>query len=67
LLQAAQRYSDGTRPLLAAKALEAAAEALLRVGDCHQAHTCFHQAVEIYSSLGAAFDVARLNDRADSS
>ena len=67
LLQAAQRYSEGTRPLLAAKALEAAAEAFLRVGDLHQAHTCSNQAVEIYSSLGAAFDVARLNDRSDSS
>jgi DNA-binding CsgD family transcriptional regulator len=60
LLQAAQRYSDGTRPLLAAKALEAAACEFVAVGDRDQARVAFTNAVEIYSSLGAATDAARL-------
>jgi DNA-binding CsgD family transcriptional regulator len=60
LLQAAQRYSDGTRPLLAAKALEAAASEFVAAGDRDQARAAFTDAVEIYSSLGAATDAARL-------
>jgi DNA-binding CsgD family transcriptional regulator len=60
LLEAAQRYSDGTRPLLAAKALEAAANEFIAVGDRDQARPAFTDAVEIYSSLGAATDAARL-------
>jgi DNA-binding CsgD family transcriptional regulator/tetratricopeptide (TPR) repeat protein len=60
LLQAAQRYSEGTRPLLAAKALEAAAGEFVAVGDRGQARAAFTDAVEIYSSLGAATDAARL-------
>jgi DNA-binding CsgD family transcriptional regulator len=60
LLQAAQRYSDGRRPLLGAKALEAAASEFIAVGDRDQARAAFTDAVEIYSSLGAASDAARL-------
>ena len=60
MLQAAQRYSDGTRPLLAAKALEAAAGEFIAAGDRDQARAAFIEAVETYSSLGAAADVARL-------
>jgi len=60
LIQAAQRYSDGTRPLLAAKALEAAAALLVAADDRDQARAAFTDAVEIYSSLGAAADTARL-------
>jgi DNA-binding CsgD family transcriptional regulator len=60
LLQAAQRYSDGKRPLLAAKALEAAAGEFVAVGDRDQARAAFTDAVELYSSLGAATDAARL-------
>jgi DNA-binding CsgD family transcriptional regulator len=60
LLQAAQRYSDGTRPLLAAKALEAAASEFIAAGDRGQARAAFMGAVDAYSSLGAAADVARL-------
>jgi DNA-binding CsgD family transcriptional regulator len=60
LLQAAQRYSDGTRPLLAAKALEAAADEFVAVGDRDRARAAFIQAVEIYTSLGAATDAAGL-------
>jgi len=63
LMQAAQRYSDGTRPLLAAKALEAAAGEFVAVGDRDQARAAFIRAVEIYTSLGAAADVARLQAR----
>jgi len=62
-MQAAQRYSDGTRPLLAAKALEAAAGEFVAVGDRDQARAAFIRAVEIYTSLGAAADVARLQAR----
>ena len=60
LLQAAQRYSEGTRPLLAAKALEAAAGQFAFSGDRDQARAAFIQALEIYTSLGAAADAARL-------
>jgi DNA-binding CsgD family transcriptional regulator len=60
LLQAAQRYSDGTRPLLAAKALEAAAGEFVAAGDRDQARAAFTDAVEIYTSLGAATDAAHL-------
>jgi len=60
LLRAAQRYSDGTRPLLAAKALEAAAGEFIAAGDRDQARAAFTDAVEIYTALGAAMDAARL-------
>jgi DNA-binding CsgD family transcriptional regulator/tetratricopeptide (TPR) repeat protein len=60
LLQAAQRYSDGTRPLLAAETLEAAAGELVAAGDRDQGRAAFIQAMEIYTSLGAAADAARL-------
>ena len=60
LLQAAQRYTEGTRPLLTAKALEAAAGEFIDAGDRDQARAAFIGAVETYSSLGAAADVARL-------
>ncbi len=60
LLAAAQRYADIGRPLLTAKALEAAAGHFVDVGDRGQARTAFSRAVEIYTALGAAADVARL-------
>ena len=60
LLAAAERYDDAGLPLLSAKALEAAAEEFVRTGDRGQARTAFTQAVEVYTSLGAAADVARL-------
>jgi DNA-binding CsgD family transcriptional regulator len=63
LLQAAQRYSDGTRPLLAAKAMEAAAGEFVAAGDRDQGRAAFIRAMEIYTSLGAATDVARLQAR----
>jgi DNA-binding CsgD family transcriptional regulator/tetratricopeptide (TPR) repeat protein len=60
LLAAAERYDDAGRPLLNAKALEAAAEHFVDTGDRGQARDAFTRAVEVYTSLGAAADVARL-------
>ena len=57
---AAERYGDASRPLLSAKALEAAAGEFVAAGDRGQARAAFTRAVEIYTSLGAAADVARL-------
>jgi DNA-binding CsgD family transcriptional regulator len=60
LLAAAERYDDASRPLLSAKALEAAAGDLVRTGDRGRARGAFTRAVEIYTSLGAPIDAARL-------
>ena len=60
LLQAADRYADATRPLLSAQALEAAAGGFVRADDRDRARAAFTRALEVYSSLGAATDVARL-------
>ena len=60
LLAAAERYDNAGRPLLTAKALEAAAERFVDADDCGQARDAFIRAVEVYTSLGAAADVARL-------
>jgi DNA-binding CsgD family transcriptional regulator len=63
LLAAAERYADASRPLLSAKALEAAAGDFICTDDRDQARAAFTKAVEIYTSLGAATDVARLRTR----
>jgi DNA-binding CsgD family transcriptional regulator/tetratricopeptide (TPR) repeat protein len=60
LLRAAERYDDARRPLLGAKALEAAAEAFVGRGDRDPARAAFSRAVDLYSSLGATHDVNRL-------
>ena len=60
LLTAAARYEDASRPLLAAKAYEAAAAEFLRAEDRGRAREAFVEAVEAYTSIGAAADVARL-------
>jgi len=60
LLAAAERYDDAGRPLLRAKALEAAAGHFVDADDRGQARMAFTSAVEVYTSLGAAADVARL-------
>jgi DNA-binding CsgD family transcriptional regulator/tetratricopeptide (TPR) repeat protein len=60
LLAAAARYEDAGRPLLRAKALEAAAEEFVGAGDISQARAAFTGAVEVYTGLGAAADAARL-------
>ena len=59
LLGAAERY-DEAGPLLTAKALEASAEYFVDADDRDQARAAFTRAVEVYASLGAAADVARL-------
>jgi DNA-binding CsgD family transcriptional regulator len=63
LLTAAECYEKANRPLLTAKALEAAAENFVHAGDRGQARTAFTRAVEVYTSLGAAADTARLQAR----
>jgi tetratricopeptide (TPR) repeat protein/transcriptional regulator with XRE-family HTH domain len=60
LLTAAERYADAGRPLLSAQALEAAAEEFLRTEDRGQARAAFIRAADIYTSLGALVDTARL-------
>jgi len=60
LLSAAERYDGAGRPLPRAKALEAAAGHLIEAGDRGQARAAFTGAVEVYGSLGAAADIARL-------
>jgi DNA-binding CsgD family transcriptional regulator len=60
LIAAANRYSDASRPLLMAKALEAAAEELLAVDDRAASRDAFGRAVDAYTALGAAADVNRV-------
>ena len=60
LLAAAEQYADAGRPLLSAKALEAAATEFLGGEDRDQARAAFIRAVEVYTSIGAAADVSRL-------
>src|SRR5262249_39316814 len=60
LLVAAERYGEAGRPLLRAKALEAAAGYFVNADDRGQARAAFTAAVEVYALLGAAEDVARL-------
>jgi DNA-binding CsgD family transcriptional regulator len=60
LLASAERYDEAGRPLLSAKALEAAAGHFVDAGDRGQARDAFTRAVEVYTSLGAASDVARV-------
>ena len=63
LLRAAERYHDAGRPLLGAKALEAAAGVLVDQGERAPARAAFSRAVDVYASLGATRDVARLQAR----
>ena len=63
LLQAADCYADAGRPLLSAKALEAAAGVFVSADDRGQARAAFTRALEAYASLGAAADVARIQAR----
>ena len=63
LVRAAERYGDAGRPLLSAKALEAAAADFVSADDRDQARAAFTRAAEIYTSLGAVTDVARLQAR----
>ena len=63
LLAAAEGYRDASRPLLRAKALEAAAEGFIHSGDRGQARAAFTGALEVYASIGASRDAARLQAR----
>jgi DNA-binding CsgD family transcriptional regulator len=63
LLTAAEHYGEAARPLQRAKALEAAADQFIGGGDREQARAAFTTAVDVYTSLGAAGDVARLQAR----
>ena len=63
LLRAADRYRDAGRPLPGAKALEAAAGALVDQGERDPARAAFSRAVDLYTSLGATRDVDRLQAR----
>jgi DNA-binding CsgD family transcriptional regulator len=63
LLRAAESYAAASRPLLSAKALEAAAADFVCTDNRGQARAAFTRALEIYASLGAAADVARLQAR----
>ncbi len=63
LLTAAERYGDADRPLLRANALEAAAAEFVCADDRGQARAAFTRAVEIYTSVGAVADAARLQAR----
>jgi DNA-binding CsgD family transcriptional regulator len=60
LLAAAERYEDAGRPLQRAKALEAAAGHFIDADERDGARAAFTQAVEVYTELGAAADIARL-------
>jgi hypothetical protein len=57
------RYHDAGRPLLKAKALEAAAGVFVAGGDHGPGQAAVMRAVDVYGSLGAAQDVARLHAR----
>jgi DNA-binding CsgD family transcriptional regulator/tetratricopeptide (TPR) repeat protein len=63
LLGAAERFGVAGRPLLRAQALESAAADFVNADDRDQARAAFTRAVEVYASLGAAADVARLQAR----
>jgi DNA-binding CsgD family transcriptional regulator len=63
LLQAADRYREASRPLQGAQALEAAAGVFLDRDERAPARTAFTGALDLYTALGAARDVARLQAR----
>jgi DNA-binding CsgD family transcriptional regulator len=63
LLQAAELYRAACLPLPRAKALEAAAIAFVDGSDKASARAAFVRASDAFTSLGAAWDVARLRDR----
>jgi DNA-binding CsgD family transcriptional regulator/tetratricopeptide (TPR) repeat protein len=60
LLLAGEQYADAGRPLLQAKALEAAGVTLAEGGDRGAARSAFVRADDIYERLGASWDLARL-------
>jgi DNA-binding CsgD family transcriptional regulator len=63
LLRAADLYLSANRPLPRAQALEAAGVALAEGNDLTEARTRFTDAYAIYADLGAAWDLARMQQR----
>ncbi|WP_410592838.1 helix-turn-helix transcriptional regulator [Amycolatopsis sp. lyj-23] len=63
LLAAADGYRDAGRPLPRAEALSAAAIAFAEAGDRVSARAAFTRALDLYGTLGAHWDVARLRAR----
>jgi DNA-binding CsgD family transcriptional regulator len=60
LLHAAEHYDEADRPLLRAKALEAAAIGFANRGDVGSARVAFGHADKLYDDLGAHWDLAHL-------
>jgi DNA-binding CsgD family transcriptional regulator/tetratricopeptide (TPR) repeat protein len=60
LAAAAQRYADASRPLLMAKAYEAAAEEFVQLDDRQAARDAMERSIEAYSALGAQADINRV-------
>jgi tetratricopeptide (TPR) repeat protein len=60
LLHAAERYGESGRPLPRAKALEAAAIAIVEGRTAGDAHAAFTAADDLYTALGAKWDTNRL-------
>jgi DNA-binding CsgD family transcriptional regulator len=60
LLTAADRYGQAGRPLRRAQALEAAASLLAAHGDTAGARAPFAAAIDIYTALGATWDLTRV-------
>ena len=63
ILLAAEGFREAERPLLVAKALEAAAIALADRGETAPARGPFTEADDTYASLGAGWDMSRLRAR----
>lgn len=63
LQHAAERYDQASRPLLKAKALEAAAITHVGRGDRESARTAFTAADDLYGELGANWDLTHLRAR----
>jgi DNA-binding CsgD family transcriptional regulator len=63
LLRAAESYHVAGRPLPRAQALEAAATTFAAAGDRSSAQAAYTRALDVYSSLDAGWDAARLQAR----
>jgi DNA-binding CsgD family transcriptional regulator/MoxR-like ATPase len=63
LVEAADGYATASRPLPRAAALEEAAALLAGCGDTAAARAPFIAAIDIYTRLGAAWDVTRIRAR----
>ncbi|GAA1035601.1 LuxR family transcriptional regulator [Virgisporangium ochraceum] len=63
LVEAADQYGKASRPLPRAQALEAAGVGFAESGDVPAARRAFTGAYEVYSALGASWDLARIQAR----